>query len=130
MYSMENEKATKLLVRPATRQDVEAFAGKPNAQTVRAFVGDLDGKIIAIGGVAVVKGRHYAFLDLDEEARGYKMHIMRTALRMMQDASKRGVRFIFAEADQCEPKSDAWLKRLGFETDPRAQNLYRWKAKT
>lgn len=120
----------KLIIRPATRGDIEAYASKPNAQTVRAFVGDLDGKIIAIGGIATVKGRHYAFLDLDEEARGYKMHIMRTALRMMQDASSRGVRFIFAEADQGEPKSDAWLKRLGFEADPRSSHLYRWRAKT
>lgn len=119
-----------LVVRPATRADIETYAGRPSNETIRAFVGELDGKVIAIGGLATVKGRHFAFLDLDEEARGYKMHIMRMALRMMQNASSRGVRFIFAEADQCEPKSDAWLKRLGFKPDPRSQNLYRWRAKT
>jgi len=113
------------IIRAATKQDIESYAGRPSAQTIRAVVGELDGKIIAIGGLAAVKGRHYAFLDLSEEARGYKMHIMRAAIRMIQDASKRGVRFIFTEADTNEQKSIAWLKRLGFERDPRSNHLYR-----
>lgn len=118
-----------LIVRTATRADVEAFAGKPNRETVRAWCGDLDGKVIGIGGIATVRGRHFAFLDLTEEARPYKMHIMRTAIRMLEQASRSGMRFIYAEADTEEPKSVAWLKRLGFEIDPRSKVLYRWKAK-
>lgn len=119
----------KVIIRYVTRTDVEAFAGHPNKQTIRGFVGELNGKVIAIGGIATVKGRHYAFVDLDDEARRYKMHIMRAAKRVLQDASERGVRFIFALADQEEPKSDAWLLRLGFEPDPRSKSLYRWRSK-
>jgi hypothetical protein len=117
-----------LTVRPATRADIESYAGRPSAQTIRAIVGELDGEIIAIGGLAIVKGRYYAFLDLKEEARQYKMHIMRTAIRMLTEARRTGVRFIFAEADQSECKSVAWLRRLGFKPDPRSDHLLQWKS--
>lgn len=119
----------KITVRPATRADIEVFAGRSNNETIRGFVGELNGKVIAIGGLAQVKGRQYAFIDLHDEVRNYKMHIMRAAIRLLQDASDRGVRFIYAQADQEEPKSDAWLKRLGFEPDPRSETLYRWRSK-
>lgn len=114
-----------LTVRKATRADIETFAGRRNNETIRAFVGDLDGKIIGIGGLAVVKGRYYAFCDLEPEMRSYKMHIMRTAMKVFANARRAGVRFVFAEADTKEPKSVAWLTRLGFEPDSRAEHLYK-----
>ena len=113
-----------LVVRNATRQDIEAFTGRPNNPTIRAVAADLDGKIIAISGLAIVKGRYYLFLDIEEEARKYKMHIMRWAIRILAEAKESGVRFIFAEADTKEKKSTAWLERLGFQPDPRADHLY------
>ena len=115
-----------LTIRPATRADIEAYSERPQSQTIRAIVGDLDGKIIGIGGLAIVRGRYYAFLDLRDEARDYKMHIMRGAMRILSQAKQSGVRFIFAEADQNECKSDAWLRRLGFKPDPRSDHLYQW----
>lgn len=111
-------------VRKATGQDIEAFSSRPSNHTLRAFVGDLDGEIIALGGLATVKGRHYAFLDLTEKARPYKMHIMRAAIRVFKEARQSGIRFVYAEADANEPKSSTWLERLGFEPDPRADHLY------
>lgn len=117
-----------LVVRRATREDIVAFSNITNIPTVRAHVGDLDGKIIAIGGIMRVEGRWFAFCDLTDEARQYKMTLMRTARRMLAEARARGVRFIYAERDENEPTSAAWLRSLGFEIDPRSEYLYRWKA--
>ena len=40
-------KMEKITVRPATRADIEAFAGRSNNETIRGFVGELNGKVIA-----------------------------------------------------------------------------------
>jgi hypothetical protein len=117
-----------LVVRRATREDIVAFSNIATVPTVRARVGDLDGKIIAIGGLLRADGRWFAFLDLTDEARRYKMTLMRTAKRMLAEAREQGVRFIYAERDENEPGAAAWLQSLGFEIDPRSEYFYRWKA--
>ena len=117
-----------VIVRPATRADIAAFSDMANKPTVKAWVGDLDGRIIAIGGLFLVRGRWFAFLDLTEEARPYKMTLMRWAHRMLAEARKNGIRFIYAEASPREARSREWLARLGFEPDVRSGYLYRWSA--
>lgn len=124
----------KLIVRRATKADLEAFSDMENKPTLRAWVGDLDGEIIAIGGLAVFKGRYYAFIDLKPEARQFKIHIMRSAKRMLAEAKRSGIKYIYAECSPVEPKASAWLARLGFRLshlgfkfDPTSQ-LYCWSA--
>lgn len=58
------------------------------------------------------------FLDLKEEARRYKMLLMREAFRMIERMKSGGVRFIYVYPDLDEPKAMAWLARLGFEANP------------
>ena len=116
-----------MIVRPATREDIEAFSTRPNKPSIKACVGVLDGKIVALAGVAFSKGRWFAFCDLLPEARPFKFTLARNAIRGMEELKKQGVRFIFAAADPNEPGSERWLESLGFRIDPKTQ-LYRWSA--
>jgi hypothetical protein len=118
----------KLTVRRATAEDLASFSDDRNKPTTICWCGDLDGEIIALGGFAIVRGRYYAFCDLRPEAGPYKMTLMRTARRAMNEAKARGVKFIYAQADLSEKNPVAWLRSLGFEVDPRSPHLYRWKA--
>lgn len=117
-----------ITVRPATAEDIAAFSDLANKPTVRAWIGELDGTIIALGGIALVKGRWIAFVDLTEAARPYKMTIARTAIRFLEQARRDGIKFIYADMDANEPSAPRWLASLGFTLDPRSQHLYRWRA--
>ena len=116
------------VIRKASREDIEAFSPMRNKPTINAWCAEIDGRIIALGGCALVKGRWFAFCDLTEEARQYKMHIARTARRFLMEAKRQGIRFIYAEANLAEPGAERWLTSLGFTIDPRTAYLYRWRA--
>ena len=118
----------KVVIRPATAADIEAFTDMPDKPTLRAWCMEVDGEIIALGGCALVRGRWLGFIDLTAQARQFKMHIMRAAKRYLDDARRQGVKFIFVEVDPNEPRALAWLSSLGFELDQRSQHLFRWKA--
>lgn len=121
-----------LIVRPVTAEDAPAICqllGLTQTVTMKAILGEMDGKLVGAGGLFLVRGRWFAFCDLEQEVRPYKMTIMRTALRIIDDAKQSGVRFIYALVSQTEPGAIAWLTRLGFEPDHRSDRLYRWSAK-
>ena len=117
-----------LAIRPATREDIEAFSDLPNKPTMRAWVAELDGRIVGLGGIALSKGRWFAFVDLKDEARPFKVTIARSALRFLDEARRDGIRFIYAEVSRHEPRALPWLLSLGFEFDQRSQHFYRWSA--
>lgn len=118
----------KLIVRPATRADIAAFSDQPEKPTLKAWVGEIDGKPVALGGFARFNGRWIAFCSLKNKARPHKMTIARTAIRIMEEARRQGIRFVYAEAEDDEPGSEKWLTRLGFHPDPRTPDIYRWRA--
>ena len=115
-------------MRPATRADIEAFSDMKNKPTIRAWVGELDGEIIGLGGFAFSKGRWFGFCDLREQARSYKITIARTAKMALEEARRQGIKFVYAEVDPAEPRAALWLTSLGFTVDPRTAYLYRWRA--
>lgn len=115
-------------VRPATRQDIEAFSDVPGKPTMRAWAGEIDGRVVALGGFAFSNGRWFGFCDLTEEAREHRFTIARAAKQAFEEARRQGIRFIYAEADTKEPGSVKWLTSLGFELDPRTEYLYCWRA--
>ena len=119
---------SKVIVRPATREDIDAYSDMADKPTIRALVGVIDGRVIAIGGLALVRGRYYAFCDLTDEARAYKLHVMRAAKRLLAEARRDGIKYVYAQASLVEPKAVAWLTSLGFSLDPRSEHLYRWSA--
>lgn len=118
-----------VIIRPAIRADIDAYSSQAGKPSIKGIVMEKDGCVIGLGGIAYAKGRWIGFCDLSEEARGYKMHIMRGARRFLDQMRREGIRFIYAGRDEGEPGSERWLKSLGFEIDPRSQTLYRWSAK-
>ena len=121
-------KNPEFIVRKATIEDIEAYSELSTRPSIKAVVLEVDGKVIGIGGLCLSKGRWYAFVDLDDEARVYKTTIARTAIRFLRQARADGIKFIYAGRDHEEPRSGVWLESLGFEIDPRTQILYRWRA--
>ena len=117
-------------IREATHADVAAFFKKRDldAPTFRGWVGELDGRVIGIGGLARLgNGRWFAFLDLADEARPFKMTLMRQAKRTLEEARQMGIRYVYAEMNTAERNAEEWLTRLGFELDPRSQYLFRFQ---
>jgi hypothetical protein len=120
-------KRSEPVVRPAAREDIEAFFGPRAKPTMKAWVGEVDGRPIGIGGLALAGGRWVAFCDLTPEARRYRRAIVRTARLIMEEARRSGIRFVYAAADMEEPMALRWLASLGFERDERSGRLFRWQ---
>jgi GNAT superfamily N-acetyltransferase len=120
-------KKTNLLIRPATADDIAAFSDLPAKPSIRAWVAELDGRIVGLAGVALVAGRWLAFCDLTADIRPHKIAIARAAIRFLEQCRRDGIRYVYAEADLREPGSRRWLTSLGFEIDPRTLHLYRWR---
>lgn len=116
------------IVRIATPADIEVFSPMHNKPSIRALCMELDGRVIALGGVAWSRGRWIAFADLPDEARQFRMHILRTAVRFFDQARRDGIRYIYALADGEERRAVAWLTWLGFVPDRKFHTLYRWEA--
>jgi len=122
-----------LIVRPATRRDIDAFcwatgsdrAGNPS---VRAWAGETEGRIVAIGGIGLARGRWFGFIDVTEEGRRYRVTLARAMKAFLQEARRDGIRYIYAEAAPEEKGAARRLKKLGFIVDPRSQMFYRWSA--
>ena len=114
----------RVLVRRATREDIENFSDATMKPTMKAWLGELDGKILGMGGLALSNGRWFAFCDLTDEARKYKMTIVKISYEIMRDAKRSGIKFVYADADTEEPMSRRWLASLGFIPDLKT-GLYR-----
>lgn len=115
-------------VRRATREDIERFSELASKPTVKAWIGEVDGEVVAMAGFALFKGRWLAFCDIADRAKVGKMALARAARRAFDEARKEGVKYVYAEADLTVPGSVRWLMSLGFEHDPRTAYLYRWRA--
>ena len=117
-----------LIVRPVTKQDIDAFSPLEENPSIKAICWELDGRVVGIGGVARVGGRWLAFFSPTDELRPYKMTIARNAIRFFDRMRKEGIKFIYAERNPNEHSSERWLKSLGFEIDPKSHYFYRWSA--
>jgi hypothetical protein len=119
----------KPVVRPATADDIAAFYGEDDPRpTVLAWAGEVDGKVLGIGGLAFAQGWWFGFCDISAEGRRYKVTIAKMARMIMAEAQARGIRYVYADADANEPMAVRWLRSLGFDIDPRSNLYYRWKA--
>lgn len=120
-----------LIVREATAADIEKFSPRFRLATIRGLVGDLDGEIITLGGLTLIKGRWYAFLDIKDGAfdvPGYRIALMRAGKRVMAMARELNIRFLYVEPDASEHGAVRWLTSLGFAPYGSGSHIYRWKA--
>lgn len=115
-------------VRRAEREDIARFSDLANKPTVKAWVGEVDGGVVAMAGFALFKGRWIAFCDIADRSRIGKIAMVRAAKRAFEEARKDGIKYVYAELDTNEPTAMRWLTSLGFEPDPRTGYLYRWSA--
>lgn len=103
-------------------------ADRKVTQTVTAFVGELDGKPIGIGGLVHMNGYVFAFLDVGEVARKHKFAMVRTARKFIKDARDEGYRYIFAACDTREKNAPKLLASLGFIPMEDGTDNWRWSA--
>lgn len=109
-----------IVIRPAKREDVEAFFGRPPPFTItHTQVADKDGEILALMGVYWYESRRCIFSELKEEALIYRKKILATAKAFVRKLPK-GV--YYAVADDERETADRFLRHLGFEYDA---GLYR-----
>lgn len=102
-------------VRPATGADFEAFDRPLPPFRVRAWAAEIDGRVIGLGGLGFPPGGPpLAWVDIDEEARGYPVALHKTGRAFMAYVRELGIPRVVAT---CDPQSEAanrWLRRLGF----------------
>lgn len=119
--------SSEIIVRRATPTDIEGFAQDGERPTMKAWVGEIDGRIVGFGGLAYRRGRWIAFCELSEAARPHKRAIVRAGRAAIEAARQAGHTYIYAEADESEPMAKRWLESLGFRPDPKT-GLFRWQA--
>jgi len=134
MAGEKTNTAGQVVRRPASRADILAFSSVVKWPTAKAWIGEIDGEAVALGGLALMKGRWIAFLDVTDKGRDYlgkslgvKVALIRAIHEGLAEAKAMGVRFLYAEADTQFPKACEMIEKMGFHLDPRSNYLYRWK---
>jgi GNAT superfamily N-acetyltransferase len=102
-------------IRPAVAADFTKFIDEPLPYRVRAVTGTCGDEILAVGGIAYLPdGAHGAFFMADDKARAFPVVLHKTALNVLQDAKRRGIRRLVTFADPSIEAAERWLRRLGF----------------
>ncbi len=101
------------VIRSATEADLINYYGENPGFTVRALVADLDGEIIAIGGLAYYPGQMLAFSEMKEPMRKYPKLIYKSAFKVAELIKKYGGSVV-AVANCKENNAGKLLKKLGF----------------
>ncbi len=114
--------AGRAILVPASPADFAELAARspntPAAPPVRviAIAGKVDGRVVAIGGVAIwPNGMKQAFADIGPEARNYPVTLHKAGLAVIELARKHKIRQLRAVADEPKEAATRWLLRLGFK---------------
>jgi len=123
----------KPIVRPATAEDLETYYPGTVRPTIKAWLGEVDGEVIAIGGFAFSQGRWFGFFDIKPDVRetlrtsfAYKKTLVRAAKMIMGEAKRQGIKYIYAEVSKTEHGAGKWLGSLGFLPVPNTA-IHRWR---
>lgn len=96
-------------IRPATAADLAAFYGTPPARTQRAWVAVLDGRPLAVCGVAYERGKPaFLFSEIRPEMKRYPKTIIRGARMVLAETAGLGLR-----AQASSPRAARLLGWLG-----------------
>ena len=120
-------KKSEFVIRPATQADIEKWYGKTPLFSVRAVVGELDGEVIAFGGVYRDTENIVGVSGLKEAMRGRKkdiVRLVRAARKILQEYPR-----VVAYASEQEGTADGFMKHLGFKHQGRTANgeTYLWE---
>lgn len=106
---------SKVTVRPATPADFAAMGIDKIYWRSRAMAGEIDGKVIGVGGFAYLQcGTVAAFGAFTDEARKAKVALHKAGLRLMQQVRDAKLKRVVALADCNIEAAERWLRRLGF----------------
>lgn len=107
--------AARVELRPTIPADLAFVSDKPLPHRIRAITGELDGRVIGIGGLVYkTDGTVWASLVICDEARRYKLSLHKAALLLIRMARQAGHRVLYSELAENEPGAAAWHQRLGF----------------
>lgn len=97
--------------------------------TADAVAATVDGRLVAVGGLAIVSGVPTGFLDVKEEARRWPLLMHKTALAILAKAKASGRRRVIAAYDPTDERAIRWLVRLGFRpVDDTNEAVMTWQA--
>jgi hypothetical protein len=107
--------AGRVLIRGATRADIEKFFPEYTAVSFRAWVGEVDGVARGIAGIAYTRPYPTLFSNFEEEYRAHleSFAVRRLILKLGQIVRAEPVT-VLAFSDPDEEKSPALLQKLGF----------------
>jgi hypothetical protein len=109
-----------------TADDYVALYGERPRFSMKGYAAELDGRVVAVGGLAFLPTATVLFAKLDDSVRGHRRFIFctgRVLAAMARDASA------IAFADPKLPLTGKLLHRLGMQhvdTSPHGE-VYRWK---
>lgn len=106
--------------RPATKKDVEEFYPEAS-QTFHAYVVEINGEVLGIGGIYYIGNFLVAFAKNKPELDAYPFTKARGAKKIMNII---GDRYCIAFADTKIPEAPKLLERLGFQHVEG--NTYQW----
>lgn len=109
--------------RPINKDDVIEHYGKPFNATMRGFVVELDGEMVAIGGVLHTSPLQ-AFSLITDKMRKNKRCFVYSA-RAMRELLSKYDHIVLAEADPKIDKSREYLEYIGFEL--YHGRFYKWQ---
>lgn len=103
----------KVLIRPANKQDVLNFMGKPFTESFKGIVAEKGGKVIAIAGV-LHTAQLQAFSTITDEMKQHPKTIIK-AVRILREILNSYDSAIYAIASEKEVNSMRFLEYVGFE---------------
>lgn len=122
-------KSSELNIRPATAADLEEWYGTGQRNSFKGIVGEVDGEVVAIGGVYRSQGLMIGIAGLRPHVR----HRKKDAVRFARAGQKvlQGYPFVVAFADKDEPTAEGLIKHLGFEHRGSTEigEMYLWTNK-
>jgi len=111
-----------LLLRPATRDDFAALAGRqPDPRYHETWCGyalECDGKVIGIGWFSHGGGRTWAWLEVPSGKPLSAIALTRLVRAEFADLRARGIKAVHCYRHEGIAKSDRWLRLLGFQEAP------------
>jgi len=106
----------KIVIRPATRADIDAMIDEKLPWRVRAWAVEKGDELLGIGGFAYQPNDTIAAFVLKKPgAEKYAVSLHRAGLMAMREARRLGYRRIVAMAEQTNEAAERWLIRLGFK---------------
>lgn len=113
---MSQPTSEKIVIRPATRADIDAMIDEKLPWRVRAWAVEKGDELLGIGGFAYQPNDTIAAFVLKKPgAEKYAVSLHRAGLMAMREAKRLGYRRIVALAEQTNEAAERWLIRLGFK---------------